>query len=515
MNINFSSAKEIFATSDFSRIISLIIFAVFIKILVISGSNVINPDGVRYANSAYNLMNGDYTTAFLHEKMLVYSLVLGFFHLLTDDWMLAGQLLSATFLILTIFPLYHLTKCVFQANAAFWAVLMFILLPSGNVLTASVVKDAPFLFFLLSALYFGYKSLAENRPLYCLLTFCCGFLATMFRFEAVIFLALYFVRLLFLVSYRPSAERWVLIRSMVIYLSIPMVCLLGVSGLLLFGVFDVAAFEQVWQRFHSHYFQTNLTGNYYAIYDHLKSVERNFPGGQWTNDFFEIARYNLPLIYLMGMLQKLVDVLFPVYVIPLYFGIKAARLSQGNKSLLVWTIFAYLGTAYFFIVTRNFLSGRYLLIVALMLLPFVGHGLERLRESLATTRFPKTVAVVAVTLFILAPLYETFADTRKEKIEIRLAGEWLRDNRDVLRQRIITNDERIPFYAGLMRGGYEVIPYEQSMNYADTALARQCSLMVLELSLREEGKLSDFVNFQRVREFRGDRKVVLIYETNQ
>lgn len=475
----------------------------------------INPDGVRYANSAYHLMKGDYTTAFSHEKMLVYSMLLGFFHLLTDDWRLAGQLISVAFLILIIFPLYKLTKCVFEANAAFWAVLMLILLPSGNELAANVVKDAPFLFFVISALYFGYSSLAENRPSYCLLTFCCGAFAAMFRFEAILFLTVFFVWLSLRFQCSLPEERWVLFRSMAFYLSIPMICLFGVSVLLLSGVFDVAVFEQVWQRFNSHYFQTDLLGNYHAIYDHLKFVEKSFPGGQWTNDFFEIARYSIPLIYLVGMLQNLAVILFPVYVIPFYFGIKAARLSQGNMSLLVWTIIAYLGMAYFFIVTRNFLAGRYLMIVALMLLPFVGHGLERLRMSLATTRFPKTVAVVAITLFILAPLYETFADTRKEKIEIRLAGEWLRDNRDVLRQRIITNEERIPFYAGLMRGGYEVIPYEESMNYADTALARQCSLMVLELSLREEGKLSNFENFHRVKEFRGDRKVVLIYETNQ
>ncbi len=63
------------------------------------------------------------------------------------------------------------------------------------------------------------------------------------------------------------------------------------------------------------YFQMDLLRVYRDIYQHLKDVEDSFPGGEWTNDFFEYARYNIFLIYLVGMMQTFCKALFPVFLV--------------------------------------------------------------------------------------------------------------------------------------------------------------------------------------------------------
>jgi len=493
------------------RLILIILMSLFVKLFIIVNASVVNGDAVRYFNSANQIFHGNVTSAFEHEKMLVYTFTLGLFQLIFHDWVLSGYVLSLVFLTLTLVPLYFFTKEIFGANAATWTAIAFSLIPAINELTSNVVKDAPFLFFIMAAMWVGRKALVNNHLGCFLLTFSCGILATLFRFEGIVFLCVYSLWLLFNALFRPVV-RPVARRGMLIFAGIPAVCLVVISGLFLSGFFEPGLLKSVWLRFKEHYFQLELLDNYHAIYNHLKTVERSFPGGQWTHDFFEIARYNLPLIYLVGMFQILVSAIFPFYLVPLYFGLKSAKFSEKGAELLGWAIVAYLIMAYFFIVTRNFLAERYLVIVVVMLLPLVGHGFERLRELLPAKRFRTIVNVMILICFLCLPLYRTFAETRDEKNEIRLAGEWLKNNGKTTYDKLMTTDERITFYAGLWRGEYEIFPDSTGQAFETVASEGNSSIMILDLPSRDVTKLPEFEKYMLIKEFRGEKKTVLIYE---
>jgi hypothetical protein len=334
--------------------------------------------------------------------------------------------------------------------------------------------------------------------------------AALFRLEAVLFLAVYFLWLLSRWLFSED-DRAIAKTGLNYYLAVPVISLCIILGFFVSGAYDAEIVNNVWSRFSKHYLYIDVLGSYFTIYNHLKSVERNFLGGQWTNDFFEIARHNLLLIYFIGMLQKLLAALFPVYLVPLYFGVKGVQAQGRNLGLLVSTILAYLAMAYYFLVTRNFLAERYLMIVVVMLLPFAGHGFEQIRNRLTLTHWPKTAMAIVVVFFGCLPLYKSFEDTHHEKLELRLAGEWLQEHRDVVAQRMIANDERIPFYAGLMRGSYDYIPEGEEQDFESIAMASGDTLLALYVSLREAEDLHAFANYRLVEEFRGDKKVVLVY----
>jgi hypothetical protein len=332
----------------------------------------------------------------------------------------------------------------------------------------------------------------------------------MFRLEGLLFLFIYIIWLIYQVLFR-SVARPAAIRGLLVYVFIPISALVIISGLLMAGFLEIGLLETVWRRFSHHYFQFDMTTVHGAIYDHLKSVEESFPGGQWGHDFFEISRYNILIIYLVGLLQALIAAIFPIYVVPLYAGLQDAGRCDGNPGVLIWTLVAYLGMVYFFLVTRNFLSERYLLIVVVMLLPFVGHGFERLNARLSAFRFQKISLAIFALLFIGLPIYKSFADTRNEKTEIRLAGEWLKHSQYILRQRMVTTDERIPFYAGLMRNDYDMFPDGMRQDFEQYAKANGNSLIVLGMSLRNGEKPPSLGDYILAKEFYGEKKVILVY----
>jgi hypothetical protein len=241
-------------------------------------------------------------------------------------------------------------------------------------------------------------------------------------------------------------------------------------------------------------------------------VEENFPGGQWTNDFFELARYYMPLIYLTGLFQILAAALFPVNLVPLLWGLLSIDFRDARYTLLFSTIAAYIAMAYLYMVSRNFLAERYLLVVVVMLLPLAGHGFERLRLRLAVSRFHRLAVAVAVVVLVCLPLYESYADALTGKPEIRQAGEWLKENRDLMQQRVISSDERIAFYAGLLRGSYDVFPEGNHYDAEGLAKARGCDLLVLDEVMQSAEHEPTFTGYALVKAFRGEKRAVLIYE---
>lgn len=117
--------NKIFIGKPDNGFISIVVASILVKLVIIANANLINVDAVRYFNSAYQLFNGNVSSAFAHEKMLFYTFTLGLFQLVFRDWALSGLLLSLVFLTLTLIPLYLFTKEIFGANAAIWATIAF------------------------------------------------------------------------------------------------------------------------------------------------------------------------------------------------------------------------------------------------------------------------------------------------------------------------------------------------------------------------------------------------------
>lgn len=495
---------------DKNYLVLVCLASALIKLFLITQTEIINPDGIRYINSANELFQGNLTKAFNHEKMLAFTFVVGLVHSIIPDWFMAGKVVSSLSLVLTTVPLYFISRDLFNRRVAVFTVLVFTVAPVINGKADAVLKDPPFLLLLTLALWFALRGLNEQRWLYLLFSCIAACLATTFRIEGIVFLLAVTLFLSSMIIFK-SEGRALYVKFLAAFTVVPLVAFCTVCSAYALGLFPDGFILELKTKFGA-YFSTDLTSNYKNIYNRLKEVEYEFPGGQWTNDLFEIARSNMYLVYLIGLLQVFLKGLFPVFLVPLWFGLRVKKNFNPSLALHIFALISYLLMGYFFLMTRNFISGRYLLVPIVLTFPFIGLGLDVISNFVRSARFHKSLIFLAVLLCILLPVGRTFSGAFDEKIEIKHAGEWLRKNIDLSHRKLMVNGDRAPFYAGLFADDYELVTFKNSKQYENKALLMDRDLMVIEFSPKRTPKLPVFDDFKLVQSFRGRKKVLTVYE---
>jgi hypothetical protein len=507
-----SSFKNWAANEDVSRIASLLILAVLIKSVLIANVEVINPDGVRYINSAHELMQGNLHQAFVHEKMLFFSFTLGLFHFLIGDWFLAGQVVSAFFLTITLIPLYFLTKDLFGSKAAWWGCLAFIVLPSVNGMSAEVIKGGPFLFFMACALFFGNRAITGDAWPFFPLTFICGSLASLYRFEGIVFILGYFLFLTCLLLGKEKRSQY--LKGLGGYVILPLLAAAVFGGLFLTGAFGAVEMRAIWTRFADHYFKFDLLKNYYVVYDFLKVAEEQLPNGLWGQDFCEIARHNLVWIYFFGILGQFVEALWAVFLIPFIWGIVASDRRDSGFLLLIWIAFLFFFMNYLVLIRHNFHSLRYLMVVVLLVMPLVGLGMEKLVLWLKRKKRANLFLLAMIIVIFLSPAADSFENSFEDEKEIRQAGEWLKSNLAAERLKMATNEERVFLHAGLLRKRYELLEGQGDNVTSATLAEKGFDVFVLYGPWRGTAKVPEFENYSRIQHFAGAKKMVVVFQKN-
>ena len=497
-------------SSDRKKSLLLILaISLAIKLVGTFMIEIINADAVRYINSAHELFNGNFAVAFAHEKMLGFSTLLGLTHLLISDWFWAGKVLSAASLLLATIPLYFITHRLFGERAAFCAALCFSVLPFVNERAAEVIKDPVFLLFFLIALWLLLDGMIDQSPLRMALAGCVSLVALSFRIEAVVLLGLVSTLLLLFVLVDAS-QRQMRFRLFLAYVTAPGLVLVIAVALLASGAISPELLAQIQEKF-GYYFSLDLLENSRAIYAHLKQVERNFSGGQWSNDFFEFARHHLLLVYLFGMVEIFLRALFPLLLIPLCFGVVLKGRWSYPLILFLGVLFGYLLMDYLFLVKNNFLAQRYMLAPVVMSLVLVGYGMSRMLLKAESGGKPKYVVTIVLMLCFLAPaaksIYMVGGD---EKVAIKNAGLWLGGQPALDKLHVATNEERVAYYAGLMRESYQMLPPSVLLE-----TCQGCDLVVLALSRRRNEPAPTPEHFTLVESFEDRMKTILIYERNR
>jgi len=260
--------------------------------------------------------------------------------------------------------------------------------------------------------------------------------------------------------------------------------------------------------------------NYFYISEQLVNLERYslYPGGM--QNFAETARHYIPIIYLFGLLETFILVLFPLFVIPLFFGFRESM--QKNRIFVLSVFFAFMFMAYYFLVNQDFTQNRFLSIPALLMYPWMGAGMQRFFEYLSG-KFSKRVFAAVFILFFILPVYQCFEQEWKEDRSLMVAGKWLAGQDKLNRLKIITLDARFLYYAGRefwvvedsSAGGGDVVLHESKIaniyNIEQIALNRKLDLILLKSSSKKEAP--DFKYFKRIKEFKGGKNVSYIYSS--
>jgi 4-amino-4-deoxy-L-arabinose transferase-like glycosyltransferase len=499
-------------TSEYYLLAGVVFASLAIKILFAIADPVINVDGVIYIAAAKQIAAKDFQAALEIYSMPFYPLLIALMHILVHDWVWAARIISILTIVLAVFPLYLITRELFNRQAALWSCLVFILVPFPNEWAMAVIRDPAFLFCFAWSIYFCICVITRKKIIYCFLSAIFAWVALLFRIEGiVIFPVVFFMFVGFLIRRDEEWQFWLWGIAVWLFMSF-------LAGAILVGIafsndtVSLNRFDEVGQEVEN-IGRLGFLENYHALYGELKRLEGTPPFSTRNQNILAITRHYMPVIYMFGVLENIVRVLFPVFMIPLFWGFNH---KWERRHTFIWcVVIAYLLIVYYSLINRDFIEIRFIFAPVFLMYSWVGNGLDSIWTKVRkSTRF-RLSAFVFLILFIMMPLYKTGNTIYPQDKTLREAGQWLAMNPEFTDKRITTNDSRIPFYADKEGESFLYISNKRAINFyvefEKTALQNKAELIVEKVK-KGRGPFNNFDHYRIIKTFKGKINFVHIYQ---
>ena len=503
---NLDKVNNSFFQSETKRdLLILLLLSAALKLSISLFIKVINYDGVFYITAAIKLAEGEFKEALTIHGMPFYPLLIALTHHVIPNWIAAARFISLISSILTVIPLYLLTREIFHRQAALLASAAFALLPLSNHLSVEIMRDPLFLFFFAWSVYFAHRAIESRKLIHFLLSSLTCLFSILCRHEGLILYSFYTLYI-FCLFLRRSQDRNALFKAMLVYIAPPLLIFilvsLGDKWPPTFNRIDVIILRI------NETINLKFVDSYTRIYSQLRDLEiATTTAKEWQN-LIEIVRHYIPLIYLIGLLEIFIKVLFLPYLIPLAVGVWKAR-NRNNLFIILLTA-CYFLILYYFMISRNSIRERYLLTPAFLLYPYIGVGLDRLCIYIKESSRRRLLTILLVILFALLPVYRSFKIIWNQESVPLVAGEWIATIPQFQKTKIITTDRRIPFYAG--RGMDQTHYWERNYFAMEKlALKKRLDLLIITTSKERKNSRPRLKKFTRVKEFVGAKDIVSIY----
>jgi len=482
-----------------------------LKTILVLFNKPFSSDGVIYISAAQHFALGHFRDGLKLYAMPLYSLIITAAHYLVPNWEVAAKLISITSVVLATIPLYLLTTELFNRKAAFWACLAFAISPLPNDWAVDVVRGPIFVFFVLWAVYFAQNAVASKRPIFFFLTALFSCVSLFLRIEGVIIIPFFFFSTMCLILIK-RGERVPLFKGLLTWMTF-LVILSGIC-------FMVKSMSGVsFDRFHEvaekteNILKVGFLDNYLLIYDQLEDMEKISPFPYQRQNLAEIARHFMLVIYLFGLLQIFVKVLFPLFIIPLFWAYKHPL--ERRQVFVFALVCCYLLMIYYTLIERDFLQRRFLFTPVSLAYPWVGLGLERMFNRLKCSSMPKVYFAVFIAIFFMSPVFKCVHSVAKADNVLRKSGKWLAANEMFHDAKWLTNDVRASFFAGIKIDKYfKYSNKKDKFNFAAMekfALEKQVDILVVKVSVKKTELLNDILYYKKIKKFSGKRRDVYIY----
>ena len=486
-------------------VFALAIILLLVKFYLLSCNAVIANDGPRYINQARQFLDGHFQAALARDNLFLYPLLIALFGRMGVDLVLAGELISVVSSILVLFPLYLLFTKVGNEKVAMWSCVVFAVTPVFNKFSASVMRDSLFLLVAAVVVFLLWRSFEARSPWYFFVSAILSLVATTVRFEGVIFFPAILL-LLFILFFKAGVERGRLVLCAGSFIA-PLVLILLLGGLSLGNSSGKTS-----RLVQAESYLTKVTQGGFFSHDPL--IDKGLTAAQAEigplpeNDFVQIVRENVALIYLLGLVRLLVaDMWWPFFLLACY-GVLCRRERNFADTFLLTIIFVFLVVAYLHNVHVNFLDERYLFVPAMLLSFWAGTGLVGL-IGLVEPRLPKW-GVYGILLALLAfPVVKSVrAMSPREALSAKEAGGWLASQSSLRGLSLIANGEKIPFYAGW---GDDFIRAEFSRDFRSEIASRRPDLVTVETRLKNLDDASTFDGYELLARFQDQKYGALIF----
>jgi 4-amino-4-deoxy-L-arabinose transferase-like glycosyltransferase len=497
-------------------LLAILLFAVAFKCVVLQFDAVVNRDGLLYITAAQKFSAGLFHEAIDLYPMALYPFLISMVQHLVSDWVMAARMLTMAAMVLTLVPFFLLTRDLFDEKAAVLAGIVLTILPAHNEMALDVVRGPVYALFFMLATYSAHLFFREKTYKTILAAFFFAVVALLLRIEAVVLFPVFVLLVGWKLGTDPRSGKLLATRAAAVTATVVAILLLTalVSGV---NPLEMNRLGQVTDRI-SDLFSNQFFRYYADVVDKLGSFRGTEPFSKGHQSMAALVhRYNL-LLYLVGTLEALIKVLFPVMLIPLAIGFSKTSRKQAGVILLAAMYLAMVFTMY---IRLDFTSKRFFLIPVLLLLPWIGEGIRLLLEKGDTARMKHAAAAICFTLFALGPVIYTIGELREnEDVTIR-AGKWIAERytkSDI--DRMVANDPRLLFYADPQGSFFEKRKLCRNVNqylYENKAgdiedLAEEYGFSGILLTARRKHTASpQFVSYTIENVIEGRKNKVMIY----
>jgi 4-amino-4-deoxy-L-arabinose transferase-like glycosyltransferase len=188
------------------KILFLILALAFcLRIFLIIYPEVIHNDATEYIRNAKQILSGDWTGG---KAPPLYPFLIALAHSLTQNYELAGILVSVIFGSLIVLPVFYLGRSIFNEKVGIVSSLLAAVHPFLYISSGSVLTESTYHFLLATSVFFGWKAFCKGRLLDILLFSLFTALAYLTRPEAIGFLFVFAIWILLV--HPPDAKRlWI------------------------------------------------------------------------------------------------------------------------------------------------------------------------------------------------------------------------------------------------------------------------------------------------------------------
>ena len=400
-----------------------------------------NDDSFLYIRTAQIFLQDGIEAAFAHYAWAGYPVLLGLVSAVGLDLFTAAYLLNGLFFALLTFAFVSICREFSgERRLLVFAALTILLFPEINEYRFQILRDSGFWAFSLLGMWWLIRYSAEGSWKYCLYFCAALLLAAVFRPEAILYLLLTPICLLFDHRHGTTKRYFLCLRVFSVAAGALLLCFLAGLALKLNLFQQMVAMASTYLPFLQSLFDP--TGQEMAA-----MAQAIF--GEHAATYS--GRY-LPAFLLAGLLVILVAELFHAVGIPLIFilawGYWKKWLLPDRDMALPVVCFGLINLLIVlgFVLLTRYLSSRYAMVFSLALaipVPFIAR--EMLARAAPGTRLVQWLLV----LFFVFSAVDSYYSFGRSKSYVADAIEWLRVNSGETGQ-LLTNNRAVAYYSGMV-----------------------------------------------------------------
>jgi len=399
--------------------ILIILFGFAIRLFSFSYTYIINPDGVLYIHQARAIYYG------LNDSILTcsmgflsnYPILIVLAYKIFGDWVVAAKSVSLFFGTITLVPVYFLLGRFFRKEITLAATLIFALIPVFVDKSVDAVRDPIYWFFSVLGLYLFVSQIEKRNRLFLALSSLCFLMAAWARIEAILFILVSFIYLLF------DRQGGKLQTICTFAMPVILVLLLGILGLMIFDipVSDLHRGHELTSQFTDPVIEyRNLRASLSELMN--QPLQGNLPG------FLHKSRHLVWFIALGTLVTYAVRAYFYPFFLLFVIGLGGiwTRI-KGDRRVLYLAVLATsaLVLLYMHVLGTWVMFNRFFAIFIFPSLVFVGFGLERiirLLQSRFNLRAHTALSIICLLIFASA-LPKNLEPREKDKLVFKEIGE--------------------------------------------------------------------------------------------